>query len=182
MHTLFPYWGRAYLAGLRSFVVFDRLDITSDEASPNADYGDSFTLAHSITLGLSVLDVLSLRPAIAEIIIAFSVVYMAFESMFLLQKGANHSASPNTVRTRIIVTAAFGLLYGFGFSYVLKEIGLGDQIVSALLFFNLGVEAGQLLILAVCFPIAVLLFKRFASVVWAQTVALYIGLIGLDWA
>jgi len=110
-------------------------------------------------------------------------VYMAFESMFLFlakrresQRIAQHGALTDNSNRCLQITT------GFGFSYVLKEIGLGDQIVSALLFFNLGVEAGQLLVLAVCFPIAVLLFKRFASVVWAQTVASYIGLIGLDWA
>jgi len=104
----------------------------------------AFTLAHSLTLALSALGVLSLSPAIVEPGIAFSVLAVVWMH-----------ASTGPARARVWIPAfAFGLLHGFGFAGILGEIGLppGARAV-ALIAFNLGVEAGQL---AFVLPVALL--------------------------
>ncbi len=96
----------------------------------------SFTLAHSITLGLSVLEVLTLPTRLAELLIAASIVYVAAE---------NFLSRDITRRWRL--TFFFGLLHGFGFAAALREYGLPTEALpAALAAFNVGVEAGQLAI------------------------------------
>jgi len=98
-----------------------------------------FTIAHSITLALSALNVVRLPIPPVEAVIALSVVYLAVE--IALQK-----KDSLTYRYPITVSATFGLLHGFGFAAVLAEIGLPQlEIVTSLLFFNVGVELGQII-------------------------------------
>lgn len=98
-----------------------------------------FTLAHSITLIASTLNWITLPTPPVEAVIALSVVFLAWEI-------AREVPDSLTRRYPVAVAATFGLLHGFGFASVLREIGLpGSEIPTALLFFNLGVEAGQLL-------------------------------------
>ncbi len=140
----------------------------------------SFTVAHSITLGLSVLDIVNLPAAWVEVAIAFSIVYVALENLYELQR--QHQPQPvSPWKRRVVVTFLFGLIHGFGFSYILKEIGLGDQVASALLFFNLGVEAGQLLAILLIFPVLLLLFKQKQSRSYMQVGSVLIGLMGAFW-
>lgn len=97
-----------------------------------------FTIAHSITLALSTLGLISVPVAPVEAAIALSVVFLAVEI-------ARHDDESLTYRYPIAVASVFGLLHGFGFATVLSETGLPQtEIPSALLFFNLGVEVGQL--------------------------------------
>lgn len=97
-----------------------------------------FTIAHSITLALSALDIIRLPIPPVEAVIALSVVYLAVE--IALQK-----KDSLTYRYPITVSSSFGLLHGFGFAAVLADIGLPQiEIVSSLLFFNIGVELGQI--------------------------------------
>lgn len=99
----------------------------------------AFTAAHSITLGLSLYGVVSLPAAIVEPLIALSIAYVAIENMFL------KDLKPR----RVALVFAFGLLHGMGFAGVLRELGLPEgEFVTALLTFNLGVEAGQLAVIA----------------------------------
>jgi len=101
-----------------------------------------FTIAHSITLTLSSLGVISLPIAPLEATIALSIVFLAFEI-------AKCNQTSLTYRYPLVVSSSFGLLHGFGFAAVLAEIGLPSQdFVSALLFFNVGVEIGQLLFIS----------------------------------
>ena len=105
----------------------------------------SFTLAHSITLALATLNVVRLPASIVEPLIAISIVYVGVEN--LLRRG---------VRRRWLVTFAFGLVHGFGFASVLRELGVGASgtgILMPLFSFNLGVELGQLVIAALAFPL-----------------------------
>ncbi len=103
----------------------------------------SFTLAHSLTLALGALDIVRLSPRIVEPLIAASIVYVAVENV----------ARPHP-RARLAVTFGFGLVHGFGFSSVLRDLGLASRnLASALVGFNLGVEAGQLLIVAPLAPL-----------------------------
>ncbi|KPK14675.1 MAG: hypothetical protein AMJ62_12145 [Myxococcales bacterium SG8_38] len=103
----------------------------------------AFTVAHSLTLAGSVLGLVRLPSKPVEISIALSVLLLAVE---LTRDGAEHSL---TARYPWAVAFLFGLLHGFGFAGVLREVGLPEEAIgSALFLFNLGVEAGQLLFLA----------------------------------
>lgn len=105
----------------------------------------TFTLAHSLTLGLSVLDIVRLPSAPVEAGIALSVLYLAYE--LTRPDGATGSAAR---RRPELIAFGFGLLHGFGFAGALAETGMpAGQIAPALLMFNIGVEAGQLLVIAV---------------------------------
>ena len=141
----------------------------------------SFTIAHTITLSLSVLNMVSLPPRPIEAIIALSIIYVSARTIWILRHANNPVISESQIRERLLSSFLFGLIHGFGFSYVLKEIGLGDQAFLSLLFFNLGVETGQLLILVVLLPLIWWLDKRFPSWYWARAASVLTGLIGLFW-
>ena len=98
-----------------------------------------FTVAHSITLALSALDIIRIATPPVEAAIALSVVFMAWE----IVRGDKSSL---TYRYPVAVSTSFGLLHGFGFAAVLRDIGLPQtELPTALLFFNIGVEIGQIL-------------------------------------
>ena len=98
-----------------------------------------FTLAHSITLALSTLDIIRLPIAAVEAVIALSIVFLAVE----IVKGRRDTL---TWRRPVLVAGSFGLLHGFGFAAVLREIGLPeDGFIAALLAFNIGIEIGQVI-------------------------------------
>ena len=101
-----------------------------------------FTIAHSLTLALSTLGVVNIPVPPVEAAIALSIVFLAMEIAKACQK---ESKEGFTYRYPIAVSVSFGLLHGFGFAAVLGEIGLPQgEIPMALLFFNVGVEIGQL--------------------------------------
>jgi hydrogenase/urease accessory protein HupE len=101
-----------------------------------------FTLAHSITLALSALGIVRVPVPAVEAAIALSIVFLAVE----IVRGDENSL---TYRYPIAVSSSFGLLHGFGFAAVLGETGLPQtEIPAALLFFNIGVELGQILFVA----------------------------------
>jgi hydrogenase/urease accessory protein HupE len=102
----------------------------------------AFTVAHSITLGLSMYGLVSVPPKIVEPMIAVSIAYVAIENIFLKELKS----------WRIALVFSFGLLHGMGFAGALKEVGLPrSEFLTALLTFNVGVEAGQLAVIAVAF-------------------------------
>ncbi len=104
----------------------------------------AFTVAHSITLSLAALGVIALPARLTESAIALSVVLAALNNIFPLFQGR-----------RWMVAFGFGLIHGFGFASVLADLGLPrDALLLALVGFNLGVEAGQLAIVAVFLPAA----------------------------
>jgi len=107
----------------------------------------SFTAAHSITLSLAALGLVSLPSRLVESAIALSVVLAAANNLW-----------PVVERRRWLVAFGFGLIHGFGFASVLAELGLpADALVLSLLGFNLGVEVGQMAIVAGFLPVAFLL-------------------------
>ncbi len=114
----------------------------------------AFTLAHSLTLALSMLAGLQLSAAVVEACIALSILLLAVE---LARHRMTPEATPGlSLRFPAVVALLFGLLHGFGFAGALSDIGLPEQARGwALLLFNLGVEAGQLL-----FVTAVLLMMQ----------------------
>jgi hydrogenase/urease accessory protein HupE len=102
----------------------------------------AFTLAHSITLGLSMYGVISVSPRIVEPMIAVSIAYIAIENIFLAELKS----------WRVALVFVFGLLHGMGFAGALKELGLPRaDFMTALLTFNVGVEAGQLAVIGAAF-------------------------------
>ncbi|NUW71726.1 HupE/UreJ family protein [Vibrio mediterranei] len=110
----------------------------------------AFTIAHSITLGLATFDLLVLPSSPVEACIALSIVFLAVE---IVRAHRGHVGL--TYRRPWLVAFAFGLLHGLGFAGALAEIGLPDnEVPVALLFFNLGVEAGQLSFVAVMLILA----------------------------
>jgi hypothetical protein len=98
-----------------------------------------FTLAHTVTLGLSIFGLVSLDPRFVEPMIALSIVYVAIENV--TRKGSS--------RMRYVIVPLFGLLHGLGFASALRAVGLpASGRLSALIAFNLGVEGGQLIVVA----------------------------------
>jgi hypothetical protein len=98
-----------------------------------------FTIAHSVTLGLSMLDIVSLPSSIVEPLIAFSIAYVAVENLFTTEFSPWRGA----------LVFLFGLLHGLGFAGVLGELGMPrGQFGLALVAFNVGVELGQLSVIA----------------------------------
>ncbi len=111
-----------------------------------------FTVAHSITLALSTLDMLRIPTPPVEAAIALSVVFLASEII----RDDDRSL---TYRFPVAVSVTFGLLHGFGFAAVLRDIGMPQtELPTALLFFNVGVEIGQVLFV-VALLAAFLLFR-----------------------
>jgi hypothetical protein len=107
----------------------------------------AFTVAHSITLSIAALQIIALPSRLVESAIAASVVLAAANNLW-----------PMVERRRWLVAFGFGLIHGFGFASVLAELGLPkDALVLSLLGFNVGVEIGQLVIVACFLPVAYLL-------------------------
>lgn len=111
----------------------------------------AFTIAHSITLGLSMYGLVSLPSRVVEPLIAVSIAYVAIENLI------TRELKP----WRIALVFMFGLLHGLGFAGVLRELGLPrGEFLTALLTFNAGVELGQLTIIAGAFLAVGALMKR----------------------
>ena len=110
----------------------------------------AFTLAHTVTLALGALGLVTIPGSIVEPLIAASIVYVAVENLF----------TDSLNRWRPLVIFGFGLLHGLGFASVLEEFGLPQgQFIPALVGFNIGVEIGQLTVLAVAFLAVGLWFR-----------------------
>ena len=110
----------------------------------------AFTVAHSITLALATLGILAPSPRIVEPMIAASIVYVGAENLWALR--ARHETQ--ALAHRWMITFAFGLVHGFGFASVLRDLHLprGTLAVS-LVSFNFGVELGQICIVAIAWPV-----------------------------
>ena len=110
----------------------------------------AFTVAHSVTLAAATLGFVQFPQSPVEAIIALSIVFVASEIIH-----AAHGREGLTQRKPWLVALTFGLLHGFGFAGALSEVGLPEQSVPlALLFFNLGVEVGQLAFVAAVIVLA----------------------------
>lgn len=139
----------------------------------------AFTAAHSITLALAALGFVHVPQAPVEAVIALSIVFVAAEIL-----RAREGRQGITVRAPWLVAFTFGLLHGFGFAGALTEIGLPEgHIPQALLFFNLGVEVGQLLFIAAVLSFIALIRRvRFRFPGWAGLVPPYaIGSVAMFW-
>jgi len=149
------------------------LALLSPRPGPLLAQVTAFTVAHTLTLALSSYGVVRLSPRVVEPLIALSIVYVAVENV----------VSPRLRPSRLVLVFAFGLLHGLGFAGVLGELGLPEgQRLTALLAFNVGVEVGQLSVIALAF---------LALAVWTRVggrrervvkpVSLAIAALGLFW-
>ena len=134
----------------------------------------AFTIAHSITLGLGLYGVVEVSPKIVEPLIALSIVFVAVENLMTTKLSF----------WRPFVVFAFGLLHGLGFAGVLLELGLPrEQFVSGLIAFNIGVEGGQLAVIAAAYLTTAYWFADRSwyrqRIVWPASAA--IALVGMFW-
>ena len=119
----------------------------------------AFTIAHSITLTIAVLGIVTLPSVLVEMLIAASIVYVAAENFFV-----------RDIRHRWWLTFVFGLIHGFGFASVLRDYGLPEDALGlALASFNIGVEIGQLLIVIVAIMMWQIGFRIAAAAGFART-------------
>ena len=132
----------------------------------------AFTVAHSITLALSVLDFITFPQASTEAFIALTIIYLA------LEVGDRHKYNS----TPWIIAFGFGLLHGLGFAGALSEIGINNEsLILSLLLFNLGIEMGQLMVLPF-FGIIIYILKFDKIKIEVNTFASYfIGGLGTYW-
>jgi len=132
----------------------------------------AFTVAHSITLGLSVLDLISLPRATVEAVIALTIVFLALE----ISENKQYKSTP------WLIAFGFGLLHGLGFANALTEIGIAnEQLLFSLLFFNLGIEAGQLLMIPIFGVLIWLAYKFNKYNQSAICVSYVLGAMGFFW-
>jgi hydrogenase/urease accessory protein HupE len=131
-----------------------------------------FTIAHSLTLALSIFGLISLQPKLVEILIAASIAWIGIENLFVRE----------LKRSRLFLVFGFGLLHGMGFASMLRDRleGLsGKQLAMPLVGFNVGVELAQITVLAIAFLILWPLRK------WEKKVQLagsaFVALAGLFW-
>ena len=138
----------------------------------------AFTFAHTVTLGLATLRIISIPATqmwLVETLIALSIAYVAIENIL----------RPRMGWWRISVVFGFGLLHGLGFASVLSELGLAQgQFILSLVAFNIGVELGQLGVIAVAFVILALPFDRSSLCrnLIMIPVSVAIAIVGLWWA
>lgn len=134
----------------------------------------AFTVAHSITLGASVMGVVRVDANWVEVLIALSIAYVGIENLW----------RPGGVASRVRLTFGFGLVHGFGFASALREVGIPDGRAGlALLCFNLGVELGQLAVLALLLPLVVGMWRvaRLRRMA-VPALSACLALAGLVWA
>ena len=140
----------------------------------------AFTAAHSVTLAAATLGFVHVPPPPVEALIALSIVFVALEIV-----RAGEGIRGLTARKPWVVAFAFGLLHGLGFAGALSEVGLpARHIPLALLFFNVGVEVGQLAFIAVVLGVAALLVRAGAQRLppWTRLLTPYaIGSVATFW-
>ena len=132
----------------------------------------AFTIAHSITLALSVYDLVSVPQASTEAFIALTIVYLALE----VGDEQKYETTP------WLIAFGFGLLHGLGFAGALSEIGINnDNLLLSLLFFNIGIEAGQILVLPFFGLVIYLLRTDILKVEVNSFASFLIGGLGTYW-
>ncbi|MCG8613913.1 MAG: HupE/UreJ family protein [Pseudomonadales bacterium] len=134
-----------------------------------------FTIAHSITLALSYYKVLILPPSITEPLIALTVLAIGIENILALKYGKP------IIRLRHILIPVFGLIHGVGFSYLLIELGNGFPAMERLFYFNLGVELGQLSLVALMIIPIRMVFKWQRGQIVAGIFSANIAVLGGFW-
>lgn len=137
----------------------------------------TFTLAHSITFILAGSGALTLNPRVVEPVIAFSIAYVAFSSVFLRNKPFAGSG-----RSKIAAVFFFGLFHGLGFAGLLQEIQVPqDNFLTSLISFNIGIELGQIFIVVLCLPLIYAFRKKPWYARCIQIAGAIITMVGIVW-
>ena len=137
----------------------------------------TFTVAHSITLVLSGLGILTISPRITEPLIALSIVYVAITSVFF-----RDNKFIGGERGKIASVFFFGLFHGLGFAGLLREIQIPpDKFISSLFAFNVGIELGQLFIIMLALPVIYLFRHKPWYPAFIRILALCIAGLALVW-
>ena len=133
-----------------------------------------FTLAHSLTLGLSIYGFLSVPTQVVEIAIALSIAFIAIENLF----------HDHLSRWRPWVVFGFGLVHGLGFAHSFQETLVNsDDFLAALFSFNLGIEFGQLAVVGIAYAVVAVWWKRdWYRAAIARPASALIAASGLYWA
>jgi len=138
----------------------------------------TFTVAHTVTLLLGGTNILTLSAGIVEPIIALSIAYIAITSVFLRDKFPWLESQNN----RLLTIFVFGLFHGLGFAGVFAEVAPSiDRLLPSLLFFNVGVEIGQLLILLVWVPILWVIYRLKWDKYFIPVFASVVSVLALAW-
>lgn len=132
----------------------------------------AFTVAHSITLGLTVFGLISLPQGTIEALIALTIVYLALEI----------NKNVDSIRTPWLMAFGFGLLHGLGFAGALMDIGIANnKMVLSLLFFNIGIELAQIALIPIPL-VLIFLSKKLNKLKSLKIIAsLFIGSMGFYW-
>ena len=167
-HLLFGIDHVLFVIGLMFFL---------DRIGPLVKTITAFTLAHSLTLGISAIGLVRIPQAPIEAVIALSILFLATEKL----RGTTDTL---VARRTWLIAFIFGLLHGFGFAGALNDIGLPrENLLLALLLFNLGVELGQLLVVGAALLVAHATTRWFSPtprIVW-QAPVYGIGAIASFW-
>lgn len=137
-----------------------------------------FTVAHSVTLILAGLSILTLSSRVVEPLIALSISVLAISSVFF-----HDNKYIGSLKAKASLVFFFGLFHGLGFAGLLKEVQVApDKFLSSLVAFNIGVELGQLLIIILALPVIYLCKDRPWYGTFIKTVAVIIAIIGIVWS
>lgn len=133
----------------------------------------AFTISHSLTLCLAVLNLVPVYPKWIEVGIALTICYIAVENLFV-----------KTFKWRWALTFVFGLIHGLGFASGISEIGFQKSyLATSLISFNVGIELGQLGVVGILLPILIRFREKNSAyyTIFFRTVSVCIFLIGLYW-
>jgi hydrogenase/urease accessory protein HupE len=131
----------------------------------------SFTIAHCITLSLSVLGIVTIPSRFVEAAIAFSICYVALENLFRKK-----------IKNRWMITFVFGLIHGLGFATLLRDMQIPKtNLAIALLNFNLGIEVIQLSIVLILLPVLAFIFKQKFNKKFVQIGSIILTVLGAFW-
>ena len=140
----------------------------------------AFTIGHSVTLTLAALDILTPPSRLIEPLIALTIIVVGADNLLVLRARTNPNPNHAETDIRAWLAMGFGLIHGFGFASVLKELGLPQKALGwSLLSFNVGVEIGQLAIVVAVASILGLVARRSAEsahrVVWAGSIGVILA-------
>lgn len=138
----------------------------------------TFTIAHSLTILLSATAILTVSPRIVEPIIALSIAFVAFGSVFLA-----HYPVFREGKAKLGIVFFFGLFHGLGFAGLLKEIHIpNDRFISSLISFNIGIEIGQMIVVCIALPVIFTFRHKSWYPSFIKVVAVIITIFGIIWA
>lgn len=139
-----------------------------------------FTLGHSVSLALSVINKIHLQSAAIEFLIAFSILLSALYNLRNYKKTQSENKS---ILALFLIVTFFGLIHGLGFSFLLRSmLGTEQNVILPLLYFNLGLEAGQIIIVLLVILFSLLLtslIKKWSFNTYKLIILCSIGLVAL---